>query len=174
MTTITAKDPLPGSISGSIVETGGHSGNTTVSGELIIQDSITGNITVLGGGKLVIKGSLTGDVINQGSVELASGGTLDGNFDNSGQYQLDGTHNGETMNLLSGSMTKITGQGAIDIFSQKGAQMSVAPSAKLSRSSGNGGRTMSNDGALNISGSSVEHSLTNTGSVVVTGSVIFK
>lgn len=171
---LTPDKPLPGSIGVDTTEVGGHAGDTIVIAQLTITTEITGNITVEKGGSLIVQGVLKGDVINKGTVELQVGGKIDGNMKSSGKYQLDGEHIGETMSLLAGSYTLITGTGMIDIFSEKGAQMSVEDSAKITRSYTNDGRTMSNSGAITISGQSVEDSLTTSGSVVVTGSAIFK
>ncbi len=171
---ITAKDTLPASIGHAIIQKDAHGGAITIQsgGDLTIQGSFSGEITIENGGKLTIEGHSKGKIINRGMLKIE--GKLEGDCDNYGKYELMGRHDGKALNLKNGSNSFIKGKGKIDVFSEFGAKLEVAPEASLSSSSGNREEAIENAGAIAIGGGNVAHSLRSTGSVVFTGNSIFK
>ena len=153
---MTQRDHFPASISEAIIQTDSHSGATTIAP----------------GGSLTITGQVQGTIINYGTLVIK--GRLLGNCINYGTYHLIGSHQGKSLQLKSGSRSVIHGQGRIDVSAETGADLVVSPGAALSASSDNQHEAIVNAGAISIGGGNVAHSLRSTGSVIFTGSSLFK
>lgn len=189
---ITAKDAFPASISNTVIQKDSHGspvmitsgGDLTIKGTfsgdieiesgglLTVQGQLMGRVTIQKGGDFKIEGCSQGNVMNRGTMTIE--GKLEGDCDNYGEYELIGKHDGKALNLKNGSNSFIKGKGKIDVFSELGAKLEVAPEASLTSSSGNQNEAIENAGAIAIGGGNVAHSLRSTGSVIFTGNSIFK